>query len=366
MDPLTHTLVGAALARTRLGRSTRRAGVALIAGANLPDVDVLSFVLGSDTALGFRRGWTHGPLAALVLPALLTLLLIASDRCARNRGTDLLPLHGPRLFGLALLGCATHPFLDWLNTYGVRFLMPFDDRWYYGDAVFIVDPWLWLILGGAACLGSRSRRVWPWLGLGAVMSLVVLGTGAGVPAGARVVWGIGISAVALLWQSATLRVRPERAATAGLILGASYIVLALLASTAASALVRGELARRGVVEPERLMVAPRPADPFRWDVVAETDTGYRHGSFRWLPRPTLDLEASEIPKPVPSAVLAAALSAPQVQGALHWMRFPFARVEPTDAGYTVYLLDARYVRRATRGFGAAVVELDRELRVEPR
>ena len=31
------------------------------------------------------------------------------------------------------------PLLDWLNTYGVRFLMPFDGTWFYGDALFIID-----------------------------------------------------------------------------------------------------------------------------------------------------------------------------------------------------------------------------------
>ncbi len=359
MDPLAHTLVGAALSRTRLGRSTRLAGTALIAGANLPDIDVLSYAAGSDAALGFRRGLTHGPLALLVLPALLTLLLTLCFR--RGHALD-----WRRLYGLAFLGCATHPLLDALNTYGVRLLAPFDDRWYYGDAVFIVDPWLWLILAGAGYLGSRRpRAMLLWLGLGAVMSFAVLGAGALLSVGARVAWVAGISAVALLRHSAALRVRPDRAAAAGLILALAYIVQALLSSSAAAAIVRAELSQRGLAEPQQLMVGPRPADPFRWDVVAETDTGYRHGSFRWLPRPSLDLEASEIPKPRPSAALDAALAAPHVQGALRWMRFPFARVEPTETGFTVYLLDARYVRRPTRGFGAAVVELDRELRVRP-
>jgi len=40
-------------------------------------------------------------------------------------------------------GGAHHPTLDWLNTYGMRWLMPFSGRWFYGDAVFIVDPGCW-------------------------------------------------------------------------------------------------------------------------------------------------------------------------------------------------------------------------------
>ncbi len=30
--------------------------------------------------------------------------------------------------------------MDWLNSYGVRLLMPFSNRWFYGDALYIVDP----------------------------------------------------------------------------------------------------------------------------------------------------------------------------------------------------------------------------------
>ena len=81
MDPLTHTLVGANLASTRLGTTTRFATPALVAGANLPDVDAILYFTGhDDLALGFRRGWTHGVLALVVLPFVLTGLLLLIDR----------------------------------------------------------------------------------------------------------------------------------------------------------------------------------------------------------------------------------------------------------------------------------------------
>ena len=61
MDPLTHTLLGANLASTRLRDTTRLAAAALVIGANLPDVDSILYFIGhDDLALGFRRGWTHG------------------------------------------------------------------------------------------------------------------------------------------------------------------------------------------------------------------------------------------------------------------------------------------------------------------
>ena len=56
---------------------------------------------------------------------------------------------------LSYLGVLSHVALDWLNTYGVRLLMPFDGRWFYGDTLFIIDPWLWLTLGVGVWLARR-------------------------------------------------------------------------------------------------------------------------------------------------------------------------------------------------------------------
>ncbi len=37
-----------------------------------------------------------------------------------------------------------------LHPHGVsqsRLLMPFNDTWFYGDTLFIIDPWVWLLAG---------------------------------------------------------------------------------------------------------------------------------------------------------------------------------------------------------------------------
>ena len=58
----------------------------------------------------------------------------------------------------SLIAAATHPLMDWTNNYGVRPLLPWDGRWFYGDLVFIVDPYLLLILGAAGFLLTSNRR----------------------------------------------------------------------------------------------------------------------------------------------------------------------------------------------------------------
>ncbi|MDH3571787.1 MAG: metal-dependent hydrolase, partial [Gemmatimonadota bacterium] len=142
MDPVCHTLVGASLAESGLKRRTALGTATLLLAANLPDIDVLAYAYGPVSALWFRRGVTHGVLAWLLLPLLLTLGVLAWDRIVRRRGsrTPTEPVIWPQVLFLAFVGVASHPLLDLLNTYGIRLLMPFSDRWFYGDTLFILDP----------------------------------------------------------------------------------------------------------------------------------------------------------------------------------------------------------------------------------
>ncbi len=154
MDPIAHTLFGAAAAQTGLGRRSACATAALVIGANLPDIDGVAMFLSGDSALYWRRGWTHGILALVLLPLILSAILIAWSRAFGR------PAPRPRvLLGLSYLAVWSHPALDWLNTYGLRWLMPFDGTWFYGDTLYVVDPWFWLLLAGAAFL-FRSRHLW--------------------------------------------------------------------------------------------------------------------------------------------------------------------------------------------------------------
>ena len=196
-----------------------------------------------------------------------------------------------------------------------------------------------------------------------LMRLVLeLGTGQTPPA-TRWVWFAGIVAIVVLRLWPRRGRRPARVAGIGLMLGSVYIGTALIGHAAAASWVRVELDRRGISEVRDLMVGPSPANPLGWNVVVDIETAYRYGTFRWLPRPALSLADRRLEKPPPSPVIEAALAAPEIQGALNWMRFPYVEVESTNRGHTVHVLDVRYVRRRTAGFGTATVELDSELRV---
>lgn len=400
MDPLCHTLVGASLARTRLARpgldlqepaAVPLAGVTLILAANLPDVDFLWYFLDADQALAHRRGWTHGLLAQAVLPLVLWGVMLAWDRVRRRRNPAVPPAPAGHLLGLAYLGVLTHPFLDWLNTYGMRWWMPFDGTWSYGDTLFIVDPWIWLVLGGAVFLAGPPRGWGPWAWRGLWAALAVMATGAvflgpsELPGAvvARGLWISGLLGVAGLAVSGpvtpTRRRRWAEGAVAAL---AVYIAVGLVATFAGRRYVWEQLAGGEPPGTDQLMVGPLPYQPFVRDVVARTGGRYRYGRLHWLPAPRLEWHGS-LPTLPDTPPVTTALGAPCVEGFVTWMRFPSARVtatgEETGAdtaidpgagleriegmpqtspeGLRVYLLDVRYARRPTSSFGGARVEV---------
>ena len=42
----------------------------------------------------------------------------------------------------SFIASATHPLLDWTNNYGIRWFLPWSQKWSYGDFVFIVDAFV--------------------------------------------------------------------------------------------------------------------------------------------------------------------------------------------------------------------------------
>lgn len=159
MDNLTHSLVGALLSQAGLKKMTGRATATLVIAANIPDIDAVALFWGTEH-LAFRRGITHGPLALLILPALVWLGMLAWNQVSHSRD----PVRPGVLLGFAYLGALTHPLLDWLNSYGIRFLEPFSNRWHASDTLFIIDIWLWALLAATYVMGrlreGRGSRRW--------------------------------------------------------------------------------------------------------------------------------------------------------------------------------------------------------------
>ncbi len=148
MDNLTHTLTGLVLSRTGLNRWHARSGLVLMLAANVPDIDIVTALRGSLTYFEYHRGLSHA-IAMAPLMALLPVLLV----CGIYRTTQ----GWKAAYALSIIGVASHLLLDWTNTYGVRFLLPFSARWFRLDLNSIIDLWIWgvLLLAGIGPLLGR-------------------------------------------------------------------------------------------------------------------------------------------------------------------------------------------------------------------
>src|SRR5437773_6896678 len=155
MDNVTHSLAGLLLAEsavrlrarlTRMEPSPRFRAVAAISSmiaANLPDTDLLYSGFGGDRLryLLHHRGHTHTVLMVIIGAALVYGAVMLVWRRARDAPTR---QDARWLLGLLLASTLSHLALDWTNSYGIHPFWPVDDRWRYGDAMFIVEPWLWI------------------------------------------------------------------------------------------------------------------------------------------------------------------------------------------------------------------------------
>jgi inner membrane protein len=289
-----------------------------VIGANLPDVDALAYFAGPAADLEWRRGWTHGILALALLPIILTLALLLVHWPTRwfRRWSNSPPISAGQLLLLSCMGILSHPILDTLNTYGVRWLMPLSGEWFYGDTLFIIDPWVWLALSVGVLSSIRRQKK--------------KRSSPGAPA----------------WQA--------------LALVGIYISAMALSAWGARRTVLREISEGYGAATENAMVGPAPFNPFVREFVVEQGEHYRVGTFRWLPTPTVDLNAvATYPRRRPShPAVPLATDTPLGRRFLGWARFPTVEVEQQREGhFVVHVIDLRYAREPGARFGTVSIPL---------
>ncbi len=75
-----------------------------------------------------------------------------------------------------------HLALDFSNNYGVHPFWPVSNRWFYGDAIFIVEPWFWVVAIPLLLPSFRSRAGQVFFGLLLGVAIVVPWVAPFVPA----------------------------------------------------------------------------------------------------------------------------------------------------------------------------------------
>lgn len=212
--------MGATLAELALPAGATRAArrtffLAGVVGANLPDADLV-YTRITPAPLGallHHRGHTH----TIVGIAALAVVMVAL--CALPKIRDSVgPLRG-RLWALIAIALASHLVLDSWNSYGVHPFWPLSARWIYGDAVYILEPWLWLFLGVAAALNTVSP-----MGRGLLGAALALLVGAGAFLG--IIPLVALLALAVVGAIYAVLVRPatpHRRASVALALALGFV-----------------------------------------------------------------------------------------------------------------------------------------------
>ncbi|SNS26064.1 inner membrane protein [Granulicella rosea] len=155
MEPVTHILTGACLARAGCNRKAAYATLAMAVAAEFPDIDTLWSIGGPVASFEHHRGWTHTLLGLPFEATFLVLLVWLLHRWrTRHGGITAAPVRFGLLWCFVLLALLSHIFLDWTNNYGVRPFFPFNPHWYAGSFVFIFEPVLFVFLLGGLVLPS--------------------------------------------------------------------------------------------------------------------------------------------------------------------------------------------------------------------
>ena len=319
MDNVTHAFIGAAMAECAAGRGapTRTRTVFIAAGiiaANAPDVDLLYTGL-TEAPLGYllhHRGHSH------TLPGLAVLgLLIWS-------GLRFLPWTRSAVAGMerrsivliaaALLG---HLLMDTANSYGTHLFYPFSRRWVHGDAVFVLEPWLWVILGAGLALNARRY----WRALPALLAFAPLAAlGALGLLQARVLTAMFV--VAAVMAVATRAWDRQRRAVLMLAVATMIFVLMPAVSRVAKAEARRTVLGMAPGEIVDIVSDSNPGVPWCWSVLTlqKTNDGpaealvARKGTLSLLPRVWPAESCASV------GVMSRHWGPPEVSGAILWHR----------------------------------------------
>jgi len=326
MDNITHTLLGAALSRAGLNQKMRHATVTLMIAANLPDVDVVTGAWGSLAYLKYHRGITHSMVGVTALGLILAgIVFLLERRSWSNHGGDGSPPSFLLISLVSLVGTWSHLLLDFTNSYGVRPFMPFSDRWVAWDIEFIIDP---IILGLLICglvlpslfrliseeVGSKGKAT----GRGAAITVLVL--------------------IGLLWLVRDINHRSA--------------IAKLSAFT-----FRGE-------DPAVIYAFPRPANPFLWNSIVETEQAYFTLDVG-LNFSALDLNRAKVfYKPEDSEALKAARETNAAKVFLNFARIPIYSITKRGEDTLVTIHDLRFASatRRRRAFVTTIL-LSKDLHV---
>lgn len=322
MDPVTHVLTGAVLARGGFNRKTAYATIAMLVAAELPDIDAVWAFGGPLTGFMHHRGITHTFVGVPFEAALVTAAVWAIYALRKRPATKVI-FSAAWLFLGTLVALLSHLLLDWTNNYGLRPFFPFNPRWYAGSFVFIFEPVLFAILV-LALLG-------PWL--------------------------FGLIDVEVGERKRLFRGRPT--AILALLAVAGLYLLRYVERN--KAIVLGQ--QNAPSGTTRVFASPYPGNPFEWHLVADTPALYHLSTVNtWSGTVSNPEPADSLVKPKETLTLLTAKRTELGRVYLDWSMFPVINELPAPSSVDaapghplrqVTFSDARFMYRTFLGGGTA-------------
>lgn len=270
MDNITHSLTGAAIAEAYIPRDSKiPRGSLLLASAlanNAPDFEAIwtSYIMpGKLGYLLFHRGHSH---TLLGWPFLSLFFILSFWLFFKFRKKSLPREYWVCLITLCFVGPPVHLFLDYVGNYGLHPFWPWNNNWFYGDSLFIIDPLVWFLYSGTLFYVCQNKILKGVFATHIVLTFLLLMLIPFIPwsvASFQILLGILIM-VALLRIPAHWRMRA----------GYSVLVLYFLFSFGVSSHVRSEVIKS--VEAEQLfpkeqvqdvILSPYPANPLCWRAI---------------------------------------------------------------------------------------------------
>jgi inner membrane protein len=316
MEPITHLMTGACLARAGFNRKAAYATVAMTLAAEAPDLDTLWSVGGPIAAFQHHRGWTHTFLGLPVEAGIVVgaVWLWHRWRTRRGGGTfslrskEAAPVRWGLLYGFVMVALLSHLLLDWTNNYGLRPFFPFNPRWYAGSFVFIFEPVIFVVLLVALVAPS-------------LFGLINSEVGARRTAFRGRGWAIAaLVAIVALWGWRAV----EHEKAVQLVQAADYNGAEVL----------------------RVSVNPSPVNPFRWHAVVETPMTYQLATVDTMSEAVTSGEHTDVfYKPPTTLATLIAKRSWLGEAYLDWSKYPLVTDIGTDADgvTTVTFRDLRFM-----------------------
>jgi len=321
LEPITHFLTGAVLARAAFNRKTALATATMTLAAEAPDLDVFWSFKGPVVGFAHHRGFTHSFVGLILVSAVVTGFMYLVWRL-RGRRTKIpnLPTRWGLLFLFAYIAGLTHILLDYTNNYGVRPFWPFWEKWYSWDIVFIVEPALYVILVAGLVLPAVFSRHKPL---------------------------------------------PRRRSAATVALACVIVLYSARDHEHRKAMHALEHQQFKSAAPTRVSVYPYYWYLYRWYAVAETHDLFATSD---IDSRTGDMNRAEMEffaKPPETAVTVAAKKSYLGRVYLDWAQYPLVTETPSGEEWIVHFKDLRFDYPPLRGGStlAATVELDSNLHV---